>query len=107
MLIDLHIYTHANAHSYSSVFEYIMEAKRKNMLAIAITDHGHALDDSPHKWHFLNLNAIPERVEGLRILKGIEANIYENGSIDCDDLMSKKLDFVMAEFHSPFYPPMF
>lgn len=105
LLIDLHMHTHASAHAYSSVYEYIMEAKRKNMLAIAITDHGPALDDSPHRWHFLNLHAIPERVEGIRILKGIEANIYQDGKIDCDDEMSKKLDFVMAGFHAPVYPP--
>lgn len=46
LFIDLHMHTHASAHAYSSAFEYIMEAKRKNMLAIAITDHGPALDDS-------------------------------------------------------------
>lgn len=107
LLIDLHMHTHASAHAYSSVFEYIMEENRKNMLAIAITDHGPALDDSPHKWHFLNVTAIPDQVEGLRILKGIEANIYKDGTIDCDDLMSEKLDFVMAGFHDAVYPPDF
>jgi len=107
LFIDLHMHTHASAHAYSSAFEYIMEAKRKNMLAIAITDHGPALDDSPHKWHFLNLYAIPERVDGIRILKGIEANIFKDGSIDCDNLMSEKLDFVMAGFHDAVYPPCY
>lgn len=107
LFIDLHMHTHASAHAYSSAFEYIMEAKRKNMLAIAITDHGPALDDSPHKWHFLNLYAIPERVDGIRILKGIEANIFKDGSIDCDNLMSEKLDFVMAGFHDAVYSPCY
>lgn len=98
LLIDLHIHTHASAHAYSSVFEYIMEAKCKNMLAIAITDHGPVLDDSPHKWHFLNLNAIPERVDGLRIFKGIEANIYKDGSIDCDNRCLKNSTFSWRDF---------
>lgn len=105
LLIDLHVHTHASAHAYSSVYEHITEAKHKNMLALGITDHGPALDDSPHRWHFLNMNAIPERVDGLRILKGIEANIFEDGRIDCDELMTEKLDYVMAGFHSPIYPP--
>lgn len=103
LLIDLHMHTNASAHAYSSVSEYIMKAKHKNMLAIAITDHGPALDDSPHEWHFLNMSAIPERVDGVRVLKGIEANIFKDGSIDCSDLMSEKLDFVMAGFHAPVY----
>ncbi|EDZ5934458.1 PHP domain-containing protein [Salmonella enterica] len=105
LLIDLHIHTHASAHAYSSVYEHIMEAKRKNMLAIGITDHGPALNDSSHGWHFLNMNAIPEWVDGVRILKGIEANIFENGRIDCDEVMAEKLDYVMAGFHAPVYPP--
>ncbi|HAT1685204.1 TPA: PHP domain-containing protein [Klebsiella oxytoca] len=104
LLIDLHIHTHASAHAYSSVYEHIMEAKRKNMLVLGITDHGPALNDSPHRWHFLNMSAIPERIDGLRILKGIEANIFEDGRIDCDDLMAEKLDYVMAGFHAPVYP---
>jgi len=82
-----------------------MEAKRKNMLALGITDHGPALEDSPHRWHFLNMNAIPNHIDGLRILKGIEANIFEDGSIDCDEIMADKLDYVMAGFHAPVYSP--
>lgn len=105
LLIDLHIHTHASGHAYSSVYEHIMEAQRKNMLALGITDHGPILDDSPHRWHFLNMSAIPEWVYGLRILKGIEANIFEDGRIDCDDIMAEKLDYVMAGFHSPVYSP--
>ncbi|MDN4626083.1 MULTISPECIES: PHP domain-containing protein [unclassified Erwinia] len=105
LLIDLHIHTHASAHAYSSVYEHIVEAKRKNMLALGITDHGPALDDSPHRWHFLNMNAIPKQIDGMRILKGIEANIFEDGKIDCDAIMADKLDYVMAGFHSPVYPP--
>lgn len=105
LFIDLHVHTHASAHAYSSVYEHIMEAKRKNMLVLGITDHGPALNDSPHRWHFLNMDAIPKWFDGLRILKGIESNVFENGKIDCDEIMAEKLDYVMAGFHTPVYPP--
>lgn len=105
LLIDLHVHTYASAHAYSSVYEHIIEAKRKNMLLLGITDHGPALDDSPHRWHFLNMSAIPRRIDGLIILKGIEANIFEDGRIDCDEIMAEKLNYVMAGFHPPVYSP--
>ncbi|HAT2828856.1 TPA: PHP domain-containing protein [Klebsiella oxytoca] len=103
--IDLHLHTLASAHAYSTVYEYIQEAKRQKMIAIAITDHGPALNDSPHPWHFLNMNALPNRIDGIRILKGMEANIYKDGTIDCDAQSATQLDFIMAGFHTPLYPP--
>lgn len=102
--IDLHMHTIASAHAYSTVHEYVQEAKCKRMEAIAFTDHGPALDDSPHPWHFLNMGAIPSRIDGIRILKGMEANIYPDGIIDCDEKSANRLDFIMAGFHAPVYP---
>lgn len=105
LFIDLHIHTNASSHAYSSIYEYVQVARDKKLQVIAMTDHGPMLDDSPHMWHFLNLNAIPETVCGVRILKAIEANILEDGTIDCSYEIAKKLDFVMAGFHFPVYQP--
>jgi len=103
-LIDLHIHTLASCHGYSSVYENIMFAKKRNMELIGITDHGPELDDSPHRWHFLNMNSIPEKFDNIIVLKGIESNIIDlDGNIDCDSDMFKALDYVMAGFHYPLF----
>jgi len=105
-LTDLHMHTVASTHAYSSMHEYIEQAKAKGLKLIAITNHGVALGDSPHRWHFVNMRIIPRIVDGVGILRGIEANILNiQGDIDCDDSMYRELDLVIAGFHDPALGP--
>lgn len=105
-LIDLHMHTVASTHAYSSLNEYVVQAKAKGLKLIAITDHGEALGDSPHRWHFVNMRIIPRIIDGVGILRGIEANILNiQGDIDCDDGMYCELDMVIAGFHDPALAP--
>lgn len=72
---------------------------------IAITDHGLTVPDAPaHVWHYRNMCCLPRIANGVAILRGIEANILPDGSIDCDDTTSGMLDFVMAGLHHPVMP---
>lgn len=106
-LIDLHMHTLASTHAYSTIHDYIHAAKSKGLKIIAITDHGMELGDSPHRWHFVNLRMIPRIVDGVGILRGMEANILNlQGEIDCDDGMYRELDLVLAGFHDPALAPM-
>ena len=83
-LVDLHVHTVASSHAYSTIYEYIMEAGRKGLKMIGISDHGTELvDGAYHKWHFDNLECVPSYRDGVIILKGIEANIKDDGSTDC------------------------
>lgn len=104
--VDLHMHTIASTHAYSTVQENIQQAKLNGLKLIAITDHGMALGDSPHRWHFMNMQVIPRIVDGVGILRGIEANILnKQGEIDCDDGMYYGLDIVLAGFHDPALAP--
>lgn len=38
--VDLHMHTVASTHAYSTLHDYIAEAKRKGIKLFAITDHG-------------------------------------------------------------------
>lgn len=106
-LIDLHMHTIASTHAFSTLQELITQAKARSLKAIAITDHGVALDDSPHEWHFSNQVIIPRIIDDVVILKGIEANILDmDGNIDCSDKMFNYLDIVLAGFHDQAMPPM-
>lgn len=104
--VDAHCHTIASTHAYSTVRELAEEAKNKGLEAIAVTDHGVELPDSPHIWHFQNLKTIPDYINGVRILKGCEANILDElGRIDMPDAVLKKLDIVIASIHHPTYKP--
>lgn len=104
--VDLHMHTVASTHAYSTLHDYIAEAKRKGIKLFAITDHGPDMADAPHYWHFVNMRIWPRIVDGVGILRGIEANIKNiEGEIDCTGPMLTSLDFIIAGFHEPVFAP--
>lgn len=100
--IDLHIHTVASADGHSTVLEYINQAKKLKMKIIGISDHGPGSKESiVPEVHFQTLYRIPEFINGIRVLKGVEANIInKKGNIDVSEYTIKKLDYVSANFHS-------
>lgn len=104
--IDLHTHTLVSTHAYSTLGEYIAVAKQKGIKLFANTDHGPDLPDAPHPWHFANLRVIPRFIDGIAILRGIEANIKNiHGEIDCTPQILASIDFVVAGLHEPVCPP--
>lgn len=104
--VDPHTHTIACSHAYSTLGEYIAEAKRKGISLFANTDHGPRMPDAPHPWHFINLRVIPRIVDGVGILRGIEANIRDmDGTLDLPGDVPGGLDLVLAAFHEPVFAP--
>ncbi|STS89682.1 hydrolase YcdX [Klebsiella variicola] len=104
--VDLHMHTVASTHAYSTLHDYIAEAKRKGIKLFAITDHGPDMADAPHYWHFVNMRIWPRLVDGGGDLRGIESNIKNiEGEIDCSGPMLTSLDLIIAGFHEPVFPP--
>jgi len=101
LLADLHTHTIASGHAYSTVTENALAAAAVGIELIAITDHGPAVPQGSHPWYFWNLKSIPSVLNGVRILKGCEANLSadsENG-LDLPDVVIEKLDFVAVGLH--------
>ncbi len=104
--VDLHMHTVASTHAYSTLHDYIDEAKGKGIRLFAITDHGPDMADAPHYWHFMNMQVWPRMVDGVGILRGIESNIKNiAGDIDCTGPMLSAIDVIIAGFHEPVMPP--
>jgi putative hydrolase len=100
--IDLHIHTIASGHAHCTILEYIQQAKKLKMKAIGITEHGPGAENAIIDYlYFREIGRIPKIVDGIRILKGIEANIINTrGELDLDDETLSKLDYTMANIHS-------
>lgn len=106
METDTHTHTVASTHAYSTVEEMARGAARKGLKAIAITDHGPALPDGAHEWHFSNMRCLPPVIEGVRVLHGAEANIVDfDGGLDLPESRLRELDWVIASFHAPVRAP--
>ena len=104
IVADLHTHTIASVHAYATALEMIREAARIGLHAFAITDHGQSMHGVPHPYYFMNLGAIPRVYEGVRVIKGIEANIVDSkGTLDADDSVLSALEFCVASLHMPTY----
>lgn len=103
-LVDLHTHTVASDHAYSTIMDYFNYASEIGVQMFACTDHGPAVPDAPHKWHFRNLRVVPHIVKDVAMLRGVEANIMPSGGLDVEDEILQRLDIVLAGFH-PNYTP--
>nr|WP_285817756.1 phosphatase [Echinimonas agarilytica] len=105
-MVDTHAHTIGSTHAFSTVHDYLTVAKQRGLEAFAITDHGVAMPDSPHLYHFINMKIFPRSVDGIVIFRGMEANILnENGDLDVEEPLLSKLDWIIASFHEPVFPP--
>ena len=95
----MHTHTIASTHAYSTIMENCIWAAKYGLKVIAMTDHAPCMPDSPHIWHFENLRCLPRTIEGVTVLKGAEADILEDGSLDLPDRTLKNLEWVVASMH--------
>ena len=103
--VDLHMHTVASTHAYSTLHDYIAEAKRKGIKLFAITDHGSDMADAPTTGTSLICASGPAWWTGGDPC-GIESNIKNiEGEIDCSGPMLTSLDLIIAGFHEPVFPP--
>jgi putative hydrolase len=103
--IDTHTHSVASGHAYSTVEEMSRGARRAGLKGFVLTDHGPALSGT-HPYHFANMRVLPERLGGVRLYRGIEANIMDAaGVLDLAPAFLAQLDFVMAGFHSECFKP--
>ena len=102
IVADLHTHTIASVHAYATALEMITEASDIGLYGFAITDHGESMHGCPHPYYFMNLHAIPKVMKGVRVLKGIEANIVDRkGTLDADESILSNLDICVASLHMP------
>lgn len=101
IIADMHCHTIASSHAYNTIMEMARTAKKRELMAIAITDHAREMPGAPHPWFFENMKALPRKIEGVNILKGIEANVIDTeGHLDEEDWFLEKLEWVVASIHS-------
>ncbi len=107
IIADTHTHTVASTHAYSTLLENVEYAKKKGLRAICTTDHAPAMPDSSFEWKFYSAKeTIPEYINGIWVLAGVEANVVDySGALDLPAWCLKKLDWVIASFHQPVLVP--
>ena len=105
IIADLHTHTLSATHAFNTLDEMAAKAAALGYAALAITDHGPAMPDAPHMWHFANQTALPLVLHGVAMMYGAEANVMDtNGGLDFAQSRLRALDWVVASIHSPCVP---
>lgn len=106
IVADLHTHTVATDHAFSTLLENAVYAKRSGMQAIAVTEHGPTLPDSPMPWHYGAVaKYLPPSAEGILLISGAETNVLDDkGSLELDADLYTYLQWVIAGIHLPVMP---
>lgn len=106
VLMDTHTHSVASGHAYSTVDENLRWAAEQGLELVALTDHAPGMKDTTGHAYFANLHVLPERLHGVRLLRGIELNIMDfDGTVDMDEKVLSRLDLCIASLHTPCIKP--
>jgi len=85
--------------------EMARAALQRGFSYLTVTEHSQAasyaggLDEKKLRLQWEEIDQVNERVPGIRLLKGIEVDILENGDLDLPDALLQQLDVVIASIH--------
>ncbi|MGC8648668.1 MAG: DNA polymerase/3'-5' exonuclease PolX [Candidatus Micrarchaeia archaeon] len=100
---DLHTHT-KETDGANSVEEMVAEAKKFNYKYIAITNHtkslrvAHGMNDTQFEAFFQKIDNMD--FGNIKVLKGAEVDILEDGSLDLSNKTLDEMDCVIASIHS-------
>jgi DNA polymerase (family 10) len=104
---DLHVHTRATDGN-ASIEEMALAAKQAGLKYLAITDHSqrltvvHGLDKKRLQQQLEQIDKLNSKLTGITILKGIEVDILDDGSLDLPDSILSQLDLVIGAVHTKF-----
>lgn len=105
---DLHAHTKATD-GHDSLREMALAAKGMGLHYLAITEHSrrltvaHGLDPLRLARQCDEIDRLNAELDGITLLKGIEVDILEDGSLDLPDEVLGRLDLVVGAVHSQFH----
>ncbi len=104
---DLHCHTRASD-GHADIETMALAAREAGLEYLAITDHSqhlsvaHGLDEKRLRQQIEAIDRLNERLCGITLLKGIEVDILEDGSLDLPDSVLAQLDLVVGAVHDHF-----
>ncbi len=104
---DLHMHT-TYSDGHNTIKEMAEAGKERGYSYMAISDHSkhltvaHGLDEKRLAEQMEEIDKINQELKGIRILKAIEMDILEDGSLDLPDVILKDLDLVLCSVHYKF-----
>ena len=107
---DLHLHTKATD-GHNTIRDMALAAKAAGLAYIAVTEHSRrltvarGLDPQRLAKQIDEIDRLNDELSGITVLKGIEVDILEDGSLDLPDTVLSRLDLVVGAVHSAFDLP--
>lgn len=107
ILGDLHCHT-TWTEGKQDIKEMVISARELGYQYLGISDHAkflsmvHGLDEKRLFKQMKEIDELNKKIKRIKILKGLEANILKDGSMDIKDEALKGLDYAIAGVHSNF-----
>lgn len=104
---DLHAHTDATDGT-DSLKAMALAARAAGLEYLAITDHAehlgvvHGLDERRLRQQMQAIDRLNAELKGIRLLKGVEVDILEDGSLALPDALLAELDLVVGAIHGHF-----
>lgn len=99
---EMHAHSTWSADGRSTIEEMALAAKARGLRFLCVTDHAHHLREGRIEEQWAEIEEVNERLGRFRVLRGIEASIRADGSLDVPDEVLAQLDWVIASLHSAF-----
>jgi len=99
---DMHTHSTWSSDGKNTIEEMAREAHRLGRTYMVVTDHSHYLREGRMEAQNREIDKVQQELGRFKLLKGVEANIKSDGSIDVPDEVLAERDWVMASVHSGF-----
>lgn len=102
---DLHVHTDASD-GHDTIRDMAQAARSLGYEYLAITDHSkrvtiaHGLDEKRLHKQIDAIDRLNATIRGIRILKGVEVDILDDGTLDLSDSVLEELDLTVCSIHS-------
>jgi DNA polymerase (family 10) len=107
---DLHSHT-KESDGHASLEAMAEAARERGLQYLAVTEHSkrlalaRGLDAGRLARQMVRIDELNARLEGIELLKGVEVDILEDGTLDLPDTVLKRLDLVVGAIHHRFDLP--
>lgn len=100
IIADTHTHTIVSGDAHSTLLENLRAAKERGLKYLCVTEHVNSIPRAAPPAYFRSMCSIPREYEGVRLIRGVEANIIDyTGTLDMPDDILDWLDWVIASLH--------
>ena len=103
------LHCHTNYSDGTNTVEQLaLACQERGYRYVGITDHSQSaayaggLREADLERQWAEIDTVNARVDGIRVLKGVEADILQDGALDYPEHVLERFDFVIGSVHSRF-----